>query len=90
MCSYTEFDNLAHVPKGAISSVGITAQMSTFLYKLLFEYVYFECVGTCTFIICQLNGTEMTRCSSVNSIPNPAYMTKHGDFVYVCSESIQE
>jgi len=62
VCSYSEFDNLAHVPKGEISSVGIT--------------------------ICQLNGTEMTRYSSVDNIPNPAYMTKNGDFLYVCSESI--
>lgn len=62
VCSYTEFNNLAHVPRGEISSVGIT--------------------------ICELNGTEITRRSTVKNIPNPAYMTKQGDYIYVCSESI--
>merc|ERR1712046_232805 len=62
VCSYTEFDNLAHVPRGEISSVGIT--------------------------ICELDETSLKMVKTVGNIPNPAYMTRKGDYFYVCSESI--
>jgi len=62
VCSYTEFDNLAHVPKGKTAENGIS--------------------------IFELNGTHFKRIGDVSSIPNPAYMTRNCDFIYVCSESI--
>lgn len=62
VCSYTEFGNLAHVPRGEISSVGIT--------------------------VCELDGTSLKRVKTIGNIPNPAYMTRTGDYLYVCSESI--
>lgn len=65
VCSYTQFDNLAHVPSGQLSSVGIT--------------------------VCKLEGNKtLTKTSMVSGVVNPAYMTRHRNVLYVCSESILE
>jgi len=69
VCSYTQFDNLAHVPSGQLSSVGITA--------------------------CELRSSShgsktLAKTSTVSGPVNPAFMAKHGNILYVCSESILE